>query len=136
MPMLQDLDSLAARIGQMVALARELQSERTTLLARIKTLESDRDQLTQRLQRREADFNTMAGSLAEHESQLQVIQDQAQTAQSQLQLELDECRHRCSAAEQQLLDSQADAQRLRTVSEAARQQIDSILERLPGATQE
>ena len=41
-PMLQDLDSLAARIGQMVQFARQLQSERTALQARLKNLEDER----------------------------------------------------------------------------------------------
>ena len=47
--MLQDLDSLAARIGQMVQFARQLQTERTALQARLKNLEQERDALRKQL---------------------------------------------------------------------------------------
>lgn len=136
MPMLQDLDSLAARIEQMVRLTRQLQSERTALQARVKSLEDERNNLNEQLHRREADFKAMAGNLAEHESTLKVVQESAKAAQAQLQLELDQCRQRCSVAEQDLLESRQVVQHLRTVSDTARQQIDSILVRLPGAPQE
>lgn len=136
MPMLQDLDFLAARIEQMVKLTRQMQAERTALQARVKALETERDQLTGQLQQHQADAAGMADSLAEHEASLQAVQTQAANVQAQLQLELDQCRQQCSNTEQQLLLSQQTNKRLSTVSDQARRQIDSILVRLPGSPQE
>ena len=136
MPMLQDLDSLAARIEQMVKHTRQLHTERAAMQTRLKTLETERGQLSEQLQQREAEFNGMARKLAEHESSVQVAQEQAIKAQAQLQLELDQYRQRCTATEAQLLQSQQTTKRLSIVSDQARQQIDSILVRLPGPPQE
>lgn len=136
MPMLQDLDSLTTRIEQMVTLTRQLQAEHTASQARLKALEGERDRLAEQLKHREDDVNTIRGELAEYETKRQAEQDQAQAMQSQLQLELAESRQRCAQTEQLLHSSQQDVSRLRTVSDAARRQIDSILVRLPGAPQE
>lgn len=136
MPMLQDLDSLAARIEQMVKLTRQLQDDRTALQARVKALETERTQLNTQLQEQKAEFSTMASKLSDYESHIQAAQAQADNAHKQLQLELDESRQRCSDTEQLLLQSQRTTKRLSIVSDEARRQIDSILVRLPGPPQE
>src|SRR5699024_10766667 len=133
---LQDLDSLAARIEQMVKLARQLQADRTALQARVKALEAERDQLGGRLQQRESEIQAMAGNLAEIEERMKTSQAQASQVQTQLQLELDQCRERCDNTERQLHESQHMAKQLSIVSEEARRQIDSILTRLLGPPQE
>lgn len=136
MPMLQDLDFLAARIEQMVKLTRQLQADRTVLQAHVKALETERDQLGSQLQQRETELQAMAGNLADYEARIKAGQAQASQVQTQLQLELEQYRQRCSDTEQQLQKSQQATKQLSIVSEEARRQIDSILTRLPGPPQE
>jgi predicted nucleic acid-binding Zn-ribbon protein len=135
-PMLQDLDSLAARIGQLVQFARQLQSERTALQARLKNLEQERDALRDQLHRREAEFSEMAQRIASHEAQVQALQADAEAAQATLQVETSRYKGESDFYKQKLATSQADTSRLRDVADKAKDHIDSILMRLPGAAQE
>ncbi len=134
--MLQDLDSLAARIGQMVQFARQLQTERTALQARLKTLEQERDALRDQLTRREADSSSMNERIAIHEAELQALRAEAEASQATLQIEATQYKSECETFRQRLAASQVDADRLRVVADKARESIDSILMRLPGASQE
>lgn len=135
-PMLQDLDSLAARIGQMVQFTRQLQSERSALQARLKNVDQERDALRDQLQRQEHDFSVAADRLAQYESQSQSLQSQTQAQMSALQHDLEKYKAQCESMEQQLVASQSDSAKLRAVADKARENIDSILMRLPGAAQE
>lgn len=146
-PMLQDLDFLAARVGQLVQLARQLQSERAAQQARLTALEQERNALRDELQRRDAEYSSASERMADHEAQLQSVRDEAQAAvaaarsesdamQADLQAELSRYKAESEALKGQLSVSQADSSRLRVVAAKAREQIDSILMRLPGAPQE
>ena len=135
-PMLQDLDSLAARIGQMVQLTRQLQNERAALQARLKNIEQERDALRDQLQRREADYSSVAESVASYEAQVQTVQAEAQAMQAGLQAELSRYKAECEAANRRCADSEAEAAHLRQVADQAKGRIDSILMRLPGAPRE
>lgn len=135
-PMLQDLDSLAARIGQMVQFARQLQTERTALQARLKNLESERDALRDQLSRREADYTSMAERLKVHENEVDSLRSEAEATNATLQIEATQYKAECVAVKQKLAAVQADTSRLRLVADKAKDHIDSILVRLPGAPQE
>ena len=134
--MLQDLDSLAARIGQMVQFTKQLQNERAALQARLKSLEHERDMLREQLQHSEAERSELAASTGAHESKLKSLQAEAEAAQVRQQSELEHCKAEFQAIKQRLVASQADTHRLRLVAGKAQEQIDSILVRLPGAPQE
>ncbi|NYT87002.1 hypothetical protein [Pollutimonas harenae] len=134
--MLQDLDSLAARIGQMVQFTRQLQNERAALLARLKNLEQERDMLRDQLQRSEAERTELSASTGTHETQLKMLQAEAEAVQARQQSELSHYKAESEAIGQRLAASQADTSRLRLVASKAKEQIDSILVRLPGAPQE
>lgn len=134
--MLQDLDSLAARIGQMVESTRRLQDERSALQARVRSLEQERDALHDQLQRREADYSSVADRIAAHEAQVQSLQAQAQATQATLQVDLSRYKTECDSIKQRLVATQSDASHLRLVADKAKNQIDSILMRLPGAPRE
>lgn len=134
--MLQDLDSLAARIGQMVQFTRQLQNERAALQARLKNLEQERDMLRDQLQRSEAERSELSASTGTHETQLKAVQAEAEAVQARQQSELAHYKAESEAVSQRLAASQADTSRLRLVAGKAKEQIDSILVRLPGAPQE
>jgi chromosome segregation ATPase len=124
-PMLQDLDSLAARIGQMVQLTRELQAESTVLRARLKSAEQERGALRDQLDRRESEYQSMARRIEQHESELEAVRAQGLSAQEE-----------CATARQNLQFALAEAARLRTAAESAKDRIDMVLMRLPGASAE
>lgn len=135
-PMLEDLDSLAARIGQMVQFTRQLQTERTALQARVKNLEQERDSLRDQLHRHEAENAAISEVASRHQAELDSIRAQAEAAEATLQVEASRYRNECEALKHRLVGCQADTTHLRDVAGKAREQIDSILMRLPGAVQE
>lgn len=134
--MLQDLDSLAARIGQMVQFTRQLQTERSALQAQLKVLDQEQHALRDQLQRQERDFSLAKQQLAQHESQFQSQQTQVQGQLLVAQQELERYKVLSESLSQQLQLSQTDAKRLRVAADQAKESIDSILVRLPGAPQE
>ncbi|MBB5216076.1 hypothetical protein [Parapusillimonas granuli] len=145
--MLQDLDFLAARVGQLVQLARQLQAECAAHQARLHTLEQERNALRDELHRRDAEYSSASERMADHEAQLQAVRNEAQAAlaaaksesdalQAQLHAELSRYKTEAEALRGRLSASEADSSRLRGVAAKAREQIDSILMRLPGAPQE
>lgn len=134
--MLQDIDSLAARIGQMVQFARQLQTERAALQARLKNLEQERDALRDQLSRREAEFASTTERAKSHEAEMQALRSEAEAARATLQVEAMQYKAELEVAKQKLAVSQADTSQLRVVTDKAREHIDSILMRLPGAPQE
>ena len=131
--MLQDLDSLAARIGQMVQFTRQLQTERSALQAQLKVLDQEQDSLRRQLQLREHDYSLVEKKLSEHASQVQSQQSEAQSQLLALQKNLEHYKTQSETLSQQLQVSQADVKRLRLVTDQARENIDSILLRPAGA---
>jgi len=134
--MLEDLDSLAARIGQMVQFCRQLQSERTALQGRVAGLEQERNALRDQLKRQEAEFGELAESSADHQARLDILRAEADSVRISLQGEVDRCKAEYEVLRRQLAASQADSSRLKVAAGQAQLQIDSILMRLPGAPQE
>lgn len=136
MPMLEDLDSLAARIEQAVAFTRELRAGHEALQAQLRQLGDERDALAETLRRREQDVEALRQQLAEGEQAIAGMQHQGEALRQQFALDLEQYKARCSTLESQLAASRHSGARLREASLQAREQIDSILVRLPGAPQE
>jgi Multidrug resistance efflux pump len=134
--MLEDLDSLAARIGQLVQFSKQLQSERVALQARVIGLEQERNALRDELKRREAEFNELAESKADHQARLDILRAEADNVRVTLQGEVERYKSEQESLRRELAASQADCARLRAATGQAQLQIDSILMRLPGAPQE
>lgn len=145
--MLQDLDILAARIGQIVQLTRQLQADRGTLQSRLAGVERERDELREQLARQKEEHKSMSERLVEHdnevdaarvqaEASLAALRAQAESAEAALRDEI--ARHRADGekAIHNLQASQSECARLRAAAGAARDRLDAILERLPGAPQE
>lgn len=134
--MLEDLDSLAARLGQLVQSTKQLQADRAELQARINGLEQERNALRDELKRREAEFNELAEASASHQTRVDILRAEADSIRISLQGEVERCQTERDSLRRQLAVSQADSSRLRAVAGQAQAQIDSILMRLPGASQE
>ncbi|RII81693.1 hypothetical protein [Neopusillimonas maritima] len=156
--MLQDLDFLAARIGQLVELTKQLQSEQAALGGRAEQAERERDQLQAQLARQESEFKDVAAQAQRHEAEMAQIRTAAQNelnalrtqlqsesadqlrearaVQARLESELNQQQVAYKQVLQELEQSRAEAGRLRHAAGDARQRIDALLERLPGAPQE
>jgi len=134
--MLEDLDSLAARIGQLVQLCRQLQSERAGLQARVNGLEQERNALRDQLKRQETEFSELAESSADQQARVDILRAEADSVRAALQGEVERCKAEYDTLRRQLAVSQADSARLKVAAGQAQLQIDSVLMRLPGATQE
>lgn len=134
--MLEDLDSLAARIGQLVQFSRQLQSERTALQARVAGLEQERNALREQLKRQETEFSELAENSANHEARVDILRAEADSIRVSLQTEVERSKAEYEALRRQFAASQADSSRLKAAAGQAQLQIDSILMRLPGAPQE
>ena len=131
-PMLEDLDSLAARIGQLVQSTRQIQSERAGLLARIKLLEQERDGLRAQLIERETQYASMAQRTQEHDQNIAALRAEFGREQQVLKEHLNQAHGEARALHQLLDHSQAENARLRFAAEQSRIRIESRLERLPG----
>jgi len=131
--MLEDLDALSRRIQAVVQLAQGLQAERRVLQAKIQQLEQECQALKSRQADEHAEFARMSERAAQHDQELQAVRDEAAQARSTLEFQVKDHQTRSDALQQRLVTAQADYDRLRTVASGAQQQIELILERLPGA---
>lgn len=134
--MLQDLDSLAARVGQMVRLVRQLQADRETLQSRLKRTEQERDGLRGQVDQYKADHQAITARLDGHMAEVEAVRAQADKSQADLRDEVLRYRAEHDALKQALATAQGGAARLQAVAGSAKERIDTLLMRLPGAPQE
>ncbi|WP_160356273.1 hypothetical protein [Bordetella sp. 02P26C-1] len=142
--MLQDLDHLSARIGQLVQLTRHLQAERDMLRTSLDQSQAAQRTLEQRCQAHEVEIQTLQTKLQEHDGAVDDLLAEARQAEIDLRAQLARAiseqqaiEARAQARESELLRSitvkDTELQRLRVATVAARERIDSVLARLPGA---
>ena len=134
--MLEDLDSLAARIGQLVQYSKRLHAERASLQQRVNGLEQERTALREELKRREEEMQALASDTADQQARVDILRAEADGVRAAMQAEVDRCKAEVATLRQQLAASQACTARLQEAAGQAQSQIDSILMRLPGAPQE
>src|SRR3546814_20838375 len=136
MPMLQDLDSLAARLGQLVQFTRQLQTERVALHARIKSLEQERNALREQLEHRESEHQAVIQRLEQHDSEVDAVRQQSEATHAQLRTELSHYQTEYVNMKEQLLSCQSAVSRLHVATSTARDRVDALFIRLPSASQE
>ena len=145
--MLQDLDQLAARIGQLVQRTRQLQAERDALRVSLSQSEAAQRALEQRCNERQAEILTLQTKLQEHDGTVDDLLSEARQAENDLRAQLareaserQTSETRAQTREAELLgnlnERDTDLQRLRVATDAARERIDTVLARLPGAAAE
>lgn len=143
--MLQDLDQLAARLGQLVQRTRQLHAERDALRARLNDSEAQQRALQQRCAERDAELQTLREKLQAHDQAASDLQAGARQVEEDLRKQLANETAQRQALEARVQDREAewqsslqsrdvDLQRLRSAASAARERIDAVLARLPGAS--
>ncbi|MDY0309197.1 MAG: hypothetical protein RBR29_05335 [Castellaniella sp.] len=131
--MLQDLDALSLRIRQAVQLARDLQSERAALRTRIQQLEQECQSLKDQQLRDSQEAARLAERLACHDQELQAARAESGQRQAALESDLRDHQIRSDSLQRRLVQTESERDRLREAATGAQQQIELILERLPGA---
>jgi predicted nucleic acid-binding Zn-ribbon protein len=131
--MLQDLDALSQRIRQVTQLTRELQSERTDLQARVRQLEQECQALKDQQLREGEEFARMSQRLARHDQELQAAREESGQHRAALESDLRDHQIRSDSLQRRLTQVEAERDNLRDAAVGAQQQIELILERLPGA---
>ena len=131
--MLQDLDALSQRIRQVVQLARGLQSERTALQDRVRQLEQECQALKDQQLRESEEFSRMSARLAHHDQEIQAAREESGQHRAALVSELRDHQIRSDSLQRRLVQVESERDNLREAATGAQQQIELILERLPGA---
>lgn len=134
--MIDELNQLATRIQQLVARMQVLSSETQALKQQVTELASERDGLAAELQAgntRMRELHTSLGSATEAAESTRVKAEREKTT---LQGTLDLFRQEHETTQTNLKAREHEVKRLREVNEQAKQRIEGVLERLPGATQQ
>jgi len=132
--MLDELDVLASRIEKLVGRLNALTQESAELRQSLTTATSERDRLAAELQAEKAQQVELKQSLGSAQSVAQQTKTQAAQEQAALQGTLDLFRQENESMQSSLKTREDEVRRLREVNELARQRIDGVLEKLPGAT--
>lgn len=131
--MLQDLDSLAERIRQLAGFTRQLQTERTSLQARVRQLEQECSALKDQQVREHGEFTLMSERVARHDQELESVRAEARAEREALDARVHDQQAQAESTLHRIERSEMDRERLRQVARGAQEQIDLILMRLPGA---
>lgn len=142
--MLQDLDQLAARIGQLVQRTRQLQAENDALRFRLSEADTGLRSAKQLSTEREAELLALRERSQDQDGAVAAVQEQARQIEAGLheklqRLEADwqQKESLLVARDAQLQDKvtarETEIQHLRQTTVTARERIEAVLARLPGA---
>lgn len=142
--MLQDLDQLAARIGQLVQRTRQLHAENDALRFRLAEADSGLRSAKQLCAEREAELSALREKSQDLDGAVTAVQEQSRQIEMGLREQLQtqealwhEKESLLTAREAQLQDTlssrEAELQHLRQAAAHARERIEAVLARLPGA---
>lgn len=131
-PMLQDLDQLANRISRLASYSDRLKTERSELLARVKLLEQERTTLRDQLSSQQAEYASMAEIVTRHQQEMAMAKQVAEESQEALYAELIQQQEELTLLKKDLQTSHRKAASLEHAAIQARDQVNDILQRLPG----
>ena len=126
--MLEELDLLSQKIQKLVSKVTLLSQEASGLRQALAQVTAQRDELKCQLDAEKAQQAELVQSLGSAQSAVEQTRDQAA-----LQGTLDLFRQENESMQSSLKTRNDEVARLREVNEQARQRIDGVLEKLPGA---
>lgn len=130
--MLQDLDQLANRISRLVSYSERLKTERLELLSRVKLLEQERTTLRDQLSSQQNEYASMAELAKRHQQDMEKVTRLNEASQESLYSEMLEQQEQLTRLKEKLKQSDSKATTLEQAALAAREQVENILQRLPG----
>lgn len=131
--MLEDLDTLTKRIQALAVQFQTLQASSMQLNQQLATVLAERDELANRLQAELTRQQQLTESLGSAKTLADQAQKKASEDRTALQGTLDLFRQENETMQTTLKSRDDEVRRLREVNQKARQRIDTVLEKLPGA---
>lgn len=131
--MLEDLDTLTKRIQALVVQFQTLQASSMQLSQQLATISAERDELANRLQTELTRQQQLTESLGSAKTLADQVQKKATEDRAALQGTLDLFRQENETMQTSLKSRDDEVRRLREINQKARQRIDTVLEKLPGA---
>lgn len=130
-PMLQDLDQLANRISRLVSYSERLKTERSELLSRVKLLEQERTTLRDQFSTQQTEHASMSEIVTRHQQQVEEVKREAEASQESLYADLLQQQDEMTRLNTRLQRAESKAVLLEQAALAARDQVESVLQRLP-----
>ncbi len=131
--MLEDLDHLSERLTKLVAHTQQLNADRQALQATLKQVVAERDALVQQLDREGSQAKALHSKVQSYESELEGLRTQSSAKHAVLQGSLDLFKQEQTTLQAQLESRNGEVTALRAATIQAKERIDAVLERLPGA---
>jgi chromosome segregation ATPase len=131
--MLQDLDQLAARVGQLAHRARQLAVERDALRARLDEADGSARTFRDQIAEKTRALDALSVRLKDHDGEIADRLAQSQRSEVELREALERQQLAYRELESRLVSRDVEVQRLRDAASSARERIDAVLARLPGA---
>lgn len=125
--MLQELDQVATRIGQLVEISQQLLAERNRLLQQLETVEGDADGLRQALSDKDAKVTQLSVELDRQSTSLQ-------TENQRLHQQVKALNEQVSVLEKNLSKAETDLSHWKKNAQAIRGRVAHVLENLPMGT--
>lgn len=134
--MIEELNQLSIRIQKLVDRMQAMTAEAQALKQQVAELTSERDSLASELQVGNTKMRELETSLGSAQEVSESARAKAEREKMTLQGTLDLFRQEHETTQSSLKAREQEVQRLREVNAQAKQRIDGVLERLPGATQQ
>ncbi len=131
--MLEDLDHLSERLTKLVAYTQQLHADRQALQASVKHAQAERDALAQQLAREALQAKILQNKVQTYESEIEGLRSQSSARHAVLHGSLDLFKQEHSTLQAQLEARDHEVTALRAATIQAKERIDAVLERLPGA---
>lgn len=134
--MIEELNQLSIRIQKLVDRMQAMTAEAQALKQQVAELTFERDSLASELQVGNTKMRELETSLGSAQEVSESARAKAEREKMTLQGTLDLFRQEHETTQSSLKAREQEVQRLREVNAQAKQRIDGVLERLPGATQQ
>lgn len=134
--MQQDLEHLAARLGQLAQHTRQLHADRVQLRARLDAVENECQALRARSTSDAQELDTLRQRLNSSDSMAEQRLAESLANETSLRAELDSQRVRFEELAGQLASREDMVKRLNSVASSARERIEAVLAKLPGGPSE
>jgi chromosome segregation ATPase len=131
--MLEELNILAKRIKSLVGRVQTLTAQSGALTQELLVMTRERDELAKLLDAERTQKTELAQSLGSVQTSASRDKAKAQEDHAALQGTLDLFKQENEAMQTSLKSREQEVQKLREVNQQARQRIDGVLEKLPGA---
>lgn len=134
--MLEDLDFLSERLKKLVEQTQQLVADRKALQARLTQAESERDALATKLAQEGQQAKVLSSKVHTYEAEMETLRSQNSAKSEALQGTLDLFKQEQINLQAQLQSRDHEVTALRAATIQAKERIDAVLERLPGAQPE